>query len=55
VNKSGWSIGVGAEIPVFNGFLTQGKVAQALARVSKLKEEKFLLRDTAVQNTTGLC
>jgi outer membrane protein len=44
-NKSGWSIGVGAEIPIFNGFLTQGKVAEALARVSKLKEEKFLLRE----------
>jgi outer membrane protein TolC len=45
VNKSGWSIGVGAEIPIFNGFLTQGKVAEALARVAKLKEEKFLLRE----------
>jgi outer membrane protein len=45
VNKSGWSIGVGAEIPIFNGFLTQAKVAEALARVSKLKEEKFLLRE----------
>jgi outer membrane protein len=44
-NKSGWSIGVGAEIPIFNGFLTQGKVAEALAKVAKLKEEKFLLRE----------
>jgi outer membrane protein TolC len=44
-NKAGWSIGAGAEIPIFNGFLTQGKVAEALARVAKLKEEKLLLRD----------
>jgi outer membrane protein len=45
INKTGWSIGVGAEIPVFDGFLTRNKVAEALARVSKLKEEKFLLRE----------
>jgi outer membrane protein TolC len=44
-NKAGWSIGVGVEIPVFNGFLTASKVAEALARVSKLKEEKLLLRE----------
>ena len=44
-NKAGWTIGVGAEIPIFNGFLTRNKVAEALARVAKLKEEKFLLRE----------
>jgi outer membrane protein TolC len=45
VNKAGWSIGVGAEIPIFDGFLTRNKVAEALARVSQLKEEKILLRE----------
>jgi outer membrane protein len=45
VNKEGWSIGVGAEIPLFDGFLARNKVAEALARVSKLKEEKLLLRE----------
>ena len=44
-NKAGWMIGVGAEIPVFNGFLTKNKVAEAVARVAKLKEEKVLLRE----------
>jgi len=44
-NKAGWTIGVGAEIPIFNGFLTRNKVAEALAKVAKLKEEKFLLRE----------
>lgn len=44
-NKAGWSIGVGAEIPIFNGFLTKNKVAEALAQVSKLKEQKLLLRE----------
>jgi outer membrane protein TolC len=44
-NKAGWSIGVGLEIPLFDGFLTRNKVAEALARVAKLKEEKLLLRE----------
>jgi outer membrane protein len=44
-NLAGWSIGAGAEIPLFNGFLTRNKVAEAMARVSKLKEEKILLRE----------
>ena len=44
-NKVGWTLGVGAEIPIFDGFLTRNKVAEALARVARLKEEKFLLRD----------
>jgi outer membrane protein len=44
-NRAGWTIGAGAEIPIFDGFLTRNKVAEALARVAKLKEEKFLLRE----------
>jgi outer membrane protein TolC len=45
VNKAGWTFGVGAEIPIFDGFLTSNKVSEALAQVSKLKEERFLLRE----------
>jgi outer membrane protein TolC len=44
-NKEGWSIGVGMEIPIFNGFLTKNKVDEALAQVNKLKEQKLLLRE----------
>jgi outer membrane protein TolC len=44
-NKAGWSIGVGLEMPIFDGFQTRNRVAEALARVAKLKEEKFLLRE----------
>ena len=44
-NKAGWTIGLGVEIPIFNGFLTKNKVTEALARVAKLKEEQFLLRE----------
>jgi outer membrane protein len=44
-NRAGWTIGFGAEIPIFDGFLTRNKVGEALAKVSKLKEEKILLRE----------
>ncbi len=44
-NKEGWSVGVGVEIPIFSGFLTQSRVAEARARVAKVKEEQFLLQE----------
>jgi outer membrane protein TolC len=44
-NKEGWTVGVGVEIPLFNGFLTRGKVAETRARVAKIKEQQFLLKD----------
>jgi outer membrane protein TolC len=44
-NKEGWTVGVGLEIPIFSGFLTKNKVAEARARVSKIKEEQFLLKE----------
>jgi outer membrane protein TolC len=44
-NKQGWSVGVGIEIPVFDGFLTRNRVAEARARANKTKEEQFLLKE----------
>lgn len=44
-NIEGWKVGVGVEIPLFQGFLTQGRVAETKARVAKLKEERFLLKE----------
>ncbi len=44
-NKAGWVLGAGAEIPIFDGNLTRNKVAEALARIAKLKEEKVLLKE----------
>ncbi|MFH0998837.1 MAG: TolC family protein [Pseudomonadota bacterium] len=44
-NKEGWSIGVGVEIPIFDGFLTRNKVSETRARVNKIKEQQFLLRE----------
>ncbi len=44
-NRAGWTVGVGLEVPVFNGLLTQNKVREALARIGQLKETRFLLKD----------
>ncbi len=44
-NKEGWTIGIGMEIPIFSGFLTSNKVAETQARVAKIKEEQFLLKE----------
>jgi len=44
-NRAGWAAGVGVEFPLFNGFLTRHKVSDTLARVSQLKETRFLLRE----------
>lgn len=44
-NEKGWSVGIGMEIPIFDGFLTRNKVAEARARLAKIKEEQFLLRE----------
>ncbi|MFT3782270.1 MAG: TolC family protein [Nibricoccus sp.] len=44
-NKEGWTLGVGIEIPLFEGFLTQNKVTEAKARLSKLREQRFLLQE----------
>ncbi len=44
-NKEGGSVGVGLEIPLFDGFLTRNKVAETRAQVNKIKEEKILLRE----------
>lgn len=44
-NRSGWSVDVGVDIPVFDGFLTNAKVAEVRARIEELKQQKLLLSD----------
>jgi outer membrane protein TolC len=45
VNREGWTVGVGLEIPLFDGFLARNRVAETRARLAKIKEEKFLLKE----------
>ncbi len=44
-NKEGYSVGIGLELPVFDGFKTRHEIAAARARVNQLQEQKLLLRE----------
>lgn len=44
-NKEGWTVGVGIELPLFDGFLTRGRVGEATARLAQLREQQILLRE----------
>lgn len=43
--KKTWAIGFAVDFPVFDGFLTAGRLKEALARLKKLEQEKILLRE----------
>lgn len=43
-NKRGWAVRIGLELPLFQGFRTRGKVAEARARLEQLRHEQLLLR-----------
>ncbi len=44
-NKSGWAIGLGFEMPLFDGNLTRAKVAEMKARLGELREKGLLLQE----------
>lgn len=44
-NRNSWSIGVGLELPLFNGMRTSNEVREAKARLERLKEQQVLLRE----------
>ncbi|PIE67644.1 MAG: transporter [Deltaproteobacteria bacterium] len=44
-NKEGWSVGVGVDIPLFDGFLTSARLSESRARMARLKEQKILLKE----------
>ena len=43
--KKSWMVGVGLELPLFNGFRTRNRVREARARLSKLEGQQVLLRE----------
>ena len=44
-NKRAWQIGLGLEVPLFNGFRTRHKVNEAKAQLTQLEHKKILLHD----------
>jgi outer membrane protein TolC len=43
--KKSWMIGIGVEVPIFNGFMNSGKVGEAKARLAKLEKQQILLKE----------
>ena len=43
--KKSWRVGIGMELPLFNGFLTQNQVREARARLDQLEEQEILFRE----------
>ncbi|MDB6072137.1 MAG: outer rane efflux protein [Verrucomicrobiales bacterium] len=53
-NLRGWNIGIGFELPVWDGFLTKNRIAEAKARLAVLAGRKGQLgRGLALQVKTG--
>ncbi len=44
-NKESWTIGLGVELPLFDGNLTRAKVAEMRARLGQLQEQRILLKE----------
>ena len=44
-NKRAWQIGLGLEMPLFNGFRTRHKVQEVKARLTQLEHQKILLHE----------
>lgn len=42
--EKSWVVGIGMEIPVFDGYLTRHRIREARTRVEKLESQKVLLR-----------
>jgi len=43
--EKSWLVGVGMELPLFNGFLTRNQIREARARLEQLEHQQVLLRE----------
>jgi outer membrane protein TolC len=53
-NRDGWSVGLGVNIPIFDGFLTREKVAEAKAKIGQLQQRRFLLAEGIGMQLRGM-
>ena len=54
-NKNSWTIGVGAEIPIFEGFRVQNEVREARAKLLRLQHQEALLEEGIALNVKRTC
>ena len=52
--EKSWLVGVGMQVPVFDGFLTKGRIREAKARLEQLKHQKILLREGLALQTKAV-
>ena len=49
-----WLVGVGMQVPVFDGFLTRGRIREAKARLQQLQHQQILLREGLALQTKAV-
>jgi outer membrane protein TolC len=54
-NKSGWMVGFGVEIPIFEGFRVSHEVAEQKANAKKLEHQRDLLRQAIALQIRNAC
>jgi outer membrane protein len=54
-NKGNWMVGIGAEIPIFNGFRVSSEVHEQKANLQKLRHQLALLREATALEIRTTC
>ncbi len=54
-NKTAWAVGIGVQIPIFEGFRVSKEVAEAKAQLHKLENQQKLLHDAIALEIKRLC
>jgi outer membrane protein len=54
-NKENWMVGIGVEIPIFNGFRVSNEVREQKANLQKLKHQLALLREATALEIRSTC
>jgi outer membrane protein TolC len=44
-NETGWSVGIGLQMPIFTGFMTSYKIKEAKARLRSMESQQILLKE----------
>ncbi len=54
-NKTAWAVGIGIDIPIFEGFRVSKEVMEARAQLRKLEHQRNLLRDSIAMDVQSIC
>jgi outer membrane protein TolC len=54
-NKENWMVGIGVEIPIFNGFRVSNEVREQKANLQKLRHQLTLLREATALEIRSKC